>query len=913
MSDEPATPADEATDNVFDPEPLLALMWDSLDETEQLEAYTSFWTCDEHNTRETRKKLLKPLAEALRFRPVFVERAPVEKKISFLKRVAHRKPFSFYRDDFLRAWLVEHRRPLLIAFLDGASVPHEDGFATEDEPPTVDQFDAGIAALAGRFGDRDIALYLIYLAQFGASSNFWDSLMETKGYRQYIGKLMCVGADDPLVDPDPEEEAIETEAATEGFTRIDDWLIRLSVSTAFGEENSPDEDTLEDIVEELVELNAGRHRSLFHRGFFHALFDREFRFSFPGVNAERRHWYTCGVVFGLLRHKQVARCIEILINEEKELGNELATSTGTPCGAKLLPQLLDPLLADGQYDYVASFVWNQFPKLPNDKLRASILSTVHREATRLLRQGRYPDAEGLIDLTMKILSRGEKMLHPEFVESLAPESLRRKAQCQQAKGSFTTARETLGKVFEDSGTSIPPNAVADLGLIEGGFRTLTAVLPKPDLDHNVPLVDALRKGAPHFENAVSQFGERATNAHLCLGILKSLESGSASSAQERADHFQHALGGMRENADAYTSQGIRDWAEFLLALALLETMENSNYPPAQDLIPPAISSAVKFPLFLWERMFEAASLFDDPGSAIAIAEHLMSARTEASSCLLANADLLARNEPLLITVLTQYLDRRNPVRNVWRKLVELLSPCLKFEALEAAELILDLLEELAVTNDEFRPELVGILSDSDRFSPAWEPADADSLVINLLEMDGKAEEAAEKLRGQFFPLKHAGQPHDLFAAREVIARLAELGSAGSFHTELEALLPQDFHLSVEGQPLSGHVLYVGGNETQKGYEERLRREIAEKHPDLELSFHFPGWSSNWGVQLEKLKPVVDRADVVVINPLVRTQFGRGLRAHCNGDHPWLPCTGRGYDSLKNAILRSAAWVAGNRG
>jgi hypothetical protein len=893
----------------IDPMELLDTMWSSLEEKEQLEAYAAFCKCDEPQTKETRAKLLKPLASALRFRPVFVERAPVEKKASFLRRVANQKPFVFYRDDFLRAWLVEHRKPLICGFLDGASVPHEDGFASTDDPPSAEQFAAGIAAVAGRFSERDIALYLVYLAYFGGESGFWGALVEAEGFETHFAALANrTASKEPTLLA--EEEAVETEAATEGFTRIDDWLIRLAVSTAFGEENSPDEDTLEDIVEELVELNAGRHRSLFHRGFFHALFRREFQFSFRGENAERRQWYACGVVFGLLRQKQASRCIELLIETERELGSELARSTSTPCGAKLLPQLLGPLLAEGHYDYVTTFVSSQFQRLPSEGARASAIVSVYRESERLLRQAKYPEAERLLDLALGLLELDRGLLPPGFAESLRPDCLRRKAQCQQAKGSFAAAKEILNEAITQSGERFPPNGIADLGLIEGGFRTLAAVLPKAEAGQNGPLLEALRKGAPRFEEAVGRFGEEAINAHLCLGILKTLEAESSNRAQERADHFQHALSGMRERVGAYASQGLRDWAEFLLALALFETMEGSNCQPAQDLVPAAISAPVKFPAYLWERLFEAASLFDDHGAAIAIAEHLMKSRPEVSGSILGNTDLLARNEELLLALLRCYLERRNPVKSVWRKLADLLSPCIKFEAYRAAGLILDRLEELAMENAEFRPELLEILADSDRYSPAWDTADAEHLSVNLLELEGRAAEAAEKLRGQFFRLKVDGQPHELFAARELLDRLADLGPAGESHLELRALLYEE---PVEGknEPLVGHVLYVGGNETQMAYEDRLRREIGEEHPDLELTFYFPGWSSNWGAQLEIVKSAADRADVVVINPLVRTQFGRGLRAHCNAAHPWLPCTGRGFDSLKNAILRAAAWAAKN--
>jgi hypothetical protein len=107
--------------------------------------------------------------------------------------------------------------------------------------------------------------------------------------------------------------------------------------------------------------------------------------------------------------------------------------------------------------------------------------------------------------------------------------------------------------------------------------------------------------------------------------------------------------------------------------------------------------------------------------------------------------------------------------------------------------------------------------------------------------------------------------------------------------------------------LNGCVLYIGGNETQAAYLPQLRQEISRDHPDLEVEYYLPGWDSNWHVHLAKLKPFVDRADVVVINKFVRTQLGRHLREYCGSEHPWWSCTGRGLESLKRSILQAAAW------
>ena len=111
---------------------------------------------------------------------------------------------------------------------------------------------------------------------------------------------------------------------------------------------------------------------------------------------------------------------------------------------------------------------------------------------------------------------------------------------------------------------------------------------------------------------------------------------------------------------------------------------------------------------------------------------------------------------------------------------------------------------------------------------------------------------------------------------------------------------------------SVRVIYVGGNETQEAYEEKIRRHFKEKLPGLQLDFYFPGWDSGWIHHLDKIRPMIETCDALVLNPLVRTQFGRHVRRLCNEEHPWFACTGRGKKSLQRAIEKAALWAAARR-
>jgi hypothetical protein len=99
------------------------------------------------------------------------------------------------------------------------------------------------------------------------------------------------------------------------------------------------------------------------------------------------------------------------------------------------------------------------------------------------------------------------------------------------------------------------------------------------------------------------------------------------------------------------------------------------------------------------------------------------------------------------------------------------------------------------------------------------------------------------------------------------------------------------------------LLFVGGNETQERYCASLQADFMRKFPGLSLSFHFPGWSSNWGAKADRVKAELREAHAMVLMPMVRTLFGRTVRAEASRQAvPWIACTGKGRASLERALL-----------
>ena len=900
--------------------PTIDDLWSALRPQERLDGCIAFLNTAKAGKREL---IAKVLARELRFRDKTVMAFKAEDLGRHMAARMRNSTLANHRKDALRSWLIEHQRPLLAKFVSQLGIPHNDGLIEVDEvtPPSLESFRAAIKAVSSE-PQRLVALYLGYLIAFGDET--WENIYEavqTEG-RDLTAML---GSDDAGISTAVdvvEAEATKTPEDNESFTTMDNLLIVTAVASAVRQEGALTPDQTLDMVEEFVDLNSTRHRSLFHRGFAHSLLGKEYSFRFPGENIERRLWYVCGVFFGLLRLNQAEQCVTIL-DENPELASELATSTKVPCGSMLLKHLFFPLLKAGKMQLVVKWMDQQLPRLPSGDAMG-LLANAHYEGARLLRRGNAAEADMLFELVEELLpdpTNGPLADDTEEKETLAANLLvdngRKRAQVLQLQGDFDEALQRLNALLkvpalvERSGAGI----LADVGLIKGGFRSIANVLPKAAEEHKQALVDALAKGEPEFSDAVSKYGRKATNAHFCLGMLTLLR-GDASGTSLPADHFSQALSGMLRRQQAYEPSGMIDWTRFAHGIALLESLDTAHFLHASDSLEQALQSSVVFPLWLWQRVLVAASMFGDKSLAERMAERLLENRGEDVLGAILESSAADGHSELRESAIKMLDSHTIPVRDHWRHLVRLLPGALRDDS-QQAERILDSMERLAVENAEFRGQWAKLLSDSANYSPAWVSEDAERSTVRIHELVGAFDDARHLLRQSFYRLREDGGEYALQEAERVLDDLQNLpcpcSDLGSLRESLDQLRDNTSSVDSATRALEkGHVvkvLYVGGNETQAKYVDQIKAEIGSEFPGVVIDFVLPGWSSNWSDDLARVVSQLKHSDVVVLNSMVRTQFGRGLRKACGSQSPWIACTGRGKQSLANSIRKASIFAA----
>lgn len=104
------------------------------------------------------------LARTLRFREAAVRKLPIDKRATYLARTL--QPDDSLAASLLLALHVEHRRPLLSAFLDALEIPHDRGMIAEDHtvtPPPPDRLAAAVETVFGAHPADEVTLYLTAL------------------------------------------------------------------------------------------------------------------------------------------------------------------------------------------------------------------------------------------------------------------------------------------------------------------------------------------------------------------------------------------------------------------------------------------------------------------------------------------------------------------------------------------------------------------------------------------------------------------------------------------------------------------------------------------------------------------------------------------------------------------------------
>ena len=115
-------------------------------------------------------------AVAMKSRPQYLFRQPPEKRGAAVRRALARVAAGPMAEEILATYFLECRKEVLVAWLDGIGLEHEDGVLKEENPPCPEEKKLAkqVKSFLGKKNDPDRALLL---AAFAAQSTIeWPAL-----------------------------------------------------------------------------------------------------------------------------------------------------------------------------------------------------------------------------------------------------------------------------------------------------------------------------------------------------------------------------------------------------------------------------------------------------------------------------------------------------------------------------------------------------------------------------------------------------------------------------------------------------------------------------------------------------------------------------------------------------------------
>lgn len=883
-------------------------LWKALTPDERMAAATSYLG----EEAGARKRLNHIVARARNFRPATVQKWPEEKLVKAIRHV----PLNDHKvaSALLTCHHLPGQRSMVIAFLEGLGVSHDQGMV---ESLAVVDAEKGVVRSATReiveeFGLQAAAVYLLTLRFFGApagdSGRVWlQELLERPGAEAAVetDESAATGeeADDGHAEGDPVEQ--DDPARQPSFTTLDRLLILAAVDTAQGIEGALNEDQLDDVVDELVKLNASRHQSYFHAGFRDVLFDKPVGEELPAANQSRLHWYWTGAVQGWARRERWDRIVREYATNPVigELG-----SGSTEASVAAVRHIAEALRQEGQTTAIAQLV-----KVPALVQQPRLFKLLLDAATELLAMGDAAKALPLFELLMKTRRElEERGVSP--AERVLLDAHRRMAHCLRHLHQHRRAQSLLGDLLKhDPDPNIHAMVHADLGLLAGGFDALEEVVLPLRHDELADFVNRLAQGVEHFRASVDIETAYSAHGHYCLGVVA---LGRAVDDHKFADaerHLQSARIRFSETADSY-SDSLVEHANLYFGIAKAQQLSSNKLAHSADVMTRSMASGARMPDYLIEPTIEALALAEDKEdlhgvvSAIIdtqggrVLDELGRCESALDHCPSLCHALTARAQSTGRTSSAQAADLRSALRGFQRQG----NP-------EAAARALDGLDKLAQDGVGVA-EFLDLLEVRSRYEPAWDWDDATIARARCLEARGKYLDAVHALQELFHRLATQEGEAGLDDAAGVLDRIRGYGIDPSSYSNLtdryNALAAQESEAvaSVDGRsPRPIRVLVVGGGEQQARAEDMVREKLRDTDPHVRVTFIQTGWSENWRRKFSEIEGAMADHDALVIMRFMRTHLGRRIREKWTGG-PWRSCWGGGHGAIVAAVTRAAAVV-----
>ncbi len=705
-------------------------------------------------------------------------------------------------------------------------------------------------------------------------------------------------ASDQVVDPEGENPTLPSN----DFTTLDKLLFRASVDSVAGVEGSLPPEEMADLVEELINLNATRTRSYFHRGYLQALNGTSFEQMGHEQNQERRAWEWAGRIIGLVRFDRKSDILEEF-DANPHIARQMAAGEHEDAAAGAMPRVVSALLDADRFQDACALLKPELVGLHPDKYLPDLIYK-GRNLVRLRR----------VEQAKLVIGKARELLAVDGIGQGCPPHLRyecerRWGQVLRAQGAYREARALFERLLEQGGPIAELRT--DMALCAGKARWLDdLLLPGRNSEHGA-LLHQIEPGMADARLALEAGGPASGAAYL-LGLEALLHRNSES---QSLAYLEQAYEMALARDEVYAESLFFPQLCLALSVAILLAMDESRFDTAHGLLHRALDEGriSKLPLDFFKRAIHVVRASSHP----ACLEILQDFEQRCPDILdehLRDPDFLEASPSILKLLQRRACSELRTPQSRWNDLSALLKASIRASKLDIADTCLDAMEGLALKHERLTDAYLEVLTNMDLAGACLEDMDRLEARRLLYKTRGKPHDEARVLAEM---ARHAFGNSKVRLGSECLNLALALGLPAA-DLAVERQWAKDLNEGVtQRQPTrnsslaSVAILMVGGNETQARYDDQIRTYFRKSDPTLTIEFLHPAWSSNWNSDLEDVRRRLPRFHGIVIMRFNRTLFGRHLRRLASGlEKPWFPCTGHGRDSLVRAI-EEAAEVARN--
>jgi hypothetical protein len=883
-------------------------------QAQRAEACEAIFINKDYDKKQAQRSVLAEISKhrgwrsGMQFKEMARNLSPSDKGQACLEvATAHQMSDNFYSAAICEWMLIRHL-PAIGGYLDKAGIPNQAG-AMNDIKESIEEEKLVKLLVAHRDQSAEFSpAYLAYLmVESRAKKNkLW--LNAEKALATVLGKSV----EKPAATAHPASKAEPAVSEPLSFPKstlsmYERALIRTLVDGAISRTSNLKAEEAEQMVRQLIDAAPGQISHCFLLGFAQALHGRAIAMIDSGSTAGRVRWHLAGYVLGRARDGKHKETYDALMTTEAHLDRLLEDEKVSH------PELIECGVVLAKM-FAAAEDHARLAKLCG-MLRATqlalatfvIVGAALELASKLTSDEKYDATVELIAAAISAIDSIEGGTSDDEVKAYYRDMADyQRAAAMLGMKKFKDAQAIYTRFINEPESGHRMGARVWMSLSKAGVSRIEEIFPQGAKDK---FAEVMRKLEIVSKEVASVGVSRHRLAQICNGLWLQ-HSGKHADAIKA---FDLALAGMPADS-SYRRRKIQQWTSLCRAVSLVHELNDDYRHDIKAALREAKEAGLKPASWYLLDIASPLGVFNDHELVDLLGDLLPEGDLPSFNRTQWSSGAVESDPRLQVTYLAWLESSSEPTETKWDQATALLGAGWKNGG-SAPEDALDFLSFLAFQDERLAGKLIELLAKLGPSDGMLSQQELTTLRARLHASRGELQQAVGLLTPLFFSVANAQdqylQQMALAIYDDVKEMKGDLVPLESLKQKLLAQLEPDEALDPDLVKEAGeiNVIYVGGNETQKRYEEDVRKTFASKYPNVSIEYFYPGWSSNWNKVVDVIRPKLVKADGMLLSYYVRTMFGRTIRKACPDNCPWWGADGHGKASIIRGLEKAIQHAA----